>query len=249
MEEKDDSVKEFSKRELKKMRKEEDKNKESRSKTGKNLLTLLGIVAVIVAIGYGLIKLSDPETSFSRPLSLPVEDIDHTEGPEDAKVTMVEYGDYQCPACATYSPVVIQALEQFPNDLRLVYRHIPLPQHLNAPAASFAAEAAGKQGKFWEMHNGLYAMQAEWQSLENPVPQFEQYAEEMGLDVEKFKQDFASEEVASKVERDMKSAGDSGVNSTPTFFLNGTKVERLPGNPQQFFDMIQAEIDRVNSGQ
>ena len=243
----DDSVQEFSKRELKKMRKEEEKTKEKKSKMGKNLFTILAIFGVIALVGYGLLKLSDPETSFSKPLSLGVEEIDQAKGAENPTVTMVEYGDYQCPGCASFAPIVEQALTQFPNDLRLVYRHIPLPQHLNAPAASYAAEAAGKQGKFWEMHNGLYAMQQEWQLLENPIAQFETYAAEMDLDVEQFKADFASEEIANKVERDAQSAIDSDVNSTPTFFINGQKVERLPSSPQQFFDLIQKEIDEVKS--
>jgi protein-disulfide isomerase len=245
----DESAQEFSKRELKKMRKEEEKNKEQKSKTGKNLFTILAIFGVIALVGYGLLKISDPETSFSKPLSLPVEEIDNVKGAENPTVIMVEYGDYNCPGCASFAPIVEQAVTQFPDDLRLAYRHMPLPQYASSPIAAAVAEAAGKQGKFWEMHNGLYAMQEEWKHLENPVAQFEQYAEEMNLDMEKFKADFASEEIANKVERDAQSALDSDVNSTPTFFINGKKVERLPSSPQQFFDLIQAEIDEVKSAQ
>lgn len=239
----DESAQEFNKRELKKLRKEEEKKKEQRSKTGKNLLTVLGIIAVIGAIGYGLMSLSDPETSFSPPLSLLVDQTDHIKGNEQAAVTLVEYGDYECPGCAAYAPLVSQAASNFGEDLRIVYRHSPIQGHVNSVPAAYAAEAAGKQGKFWEMNDLLFSSQRNWMGQSDPYPKFEELAQSLELNVEQFKSDYDSQDVRDKVQRDKDSADESGVNATPTFFLNGEKVERLPGTPQAFFDLIQKEID------
>lgn len=242
----DESVEDFNKkdrRELKKELKEEDRKKEERSKTGRNLLTLLGIVGIIGAIGYGLMKLSDPNTSFAPKLSQEIEEIDHVKGSDNASVTLVEYGDYECPACAAYAPLVAQAAEKFPEDLRIVYRHSPIPGHVSSVPAAYAAEAAAIQGKFWEMSDLLFTAQRDWMNQDDPQGKFEGYAQSLELDVEKFKQDYVSQSVMDKVVRDAKTAQDSGVNATPTFFINGVQLEKLPGSPQAFFDLIQKEID------
>ena len=241
----DESAQEFSKRELKKQKKEEEKKKESRTKTGKNFLILLGIVGIIAALGYGLLTLSDPETSFAPPLSQEVEAIDHIKGPEQALVTLVEYGDYECPGCAAYAPLVSQAASNFSEDLRVVYRHSPIPGHVNSVPAAYAAEAAAKQGKFWEMSDLLFVAQRQWMGQSDPYPQFEALAQSLELNIEQFKQDYESQEVRDKVARDATTAEESGVNATPTFFINGVKVERLPSSPQGFFELIQKEIDKV----
>lgn len=243
----DESAQEFSKRELKKLRKEEEKKKEQRNNAGKKLLTLLGIVAVIGVVGYGLLSLSDPNKSFSTPLALQVESIDHVKGNPEAAVTLVEYGDYECPGCASFAPIVAQAAENFADDLKVVYRHFPLPNHPNSLPAAYAAEAAAVQGKFWEMNDLLFMQQREWMIESNPQAKFEEYAQSLELEIDKFKQDMESQQVRDKVQRDATSGMDSKVNATPTFYLNGEKVEKLPGSPQQFFELIQKEIDDAKS--
>lgn len=248
--ESDDSVQEFTKREkreMKKQLKEEEKKKEGRSKVGKKLLTLLVIVGVVGAVGYGLLTLSDPGTSFSPPLALQVEEMDNIKGNEQAPVTLVEYGDYECPGCAAYAPIVAQAVSNFGDDLRVVYRHFPLPNHANSLPAAYAAESAANQGKFWEMNDLLFLQQREWMVETDPKAKFEEYAQTLELDIEKFKLDMDSQEVKDKVQRDATSGEASAVNATPTFFINGEKVERLPGTPQAFFDLIQKEVDESSS--
>lgn len=238
----DDSAQDFNKRELKKLHKEEVKSKEKKARVIKNILFLLGIVGVIAAIGYGIVKLSDPQASFTKPLSLEVEEIDHVKGNINGNVTLVEYGDYECPGCSAYAPIVSASAEMF-DELKIVYRHFPLPGHKNTLPASYAAEAAAKQGKFWEMNDLLYASQQDWMPLSDPKAKFEEYATSLELNIDQFKQDYDSDEIKEKINRDLNSGNDSGVNATPTFFLNGRKIERLPSSAQQFFDIIQKEID------
>jgi len=240
----DDSAQEFNKREVSKKHKEEERQKARTASVIKNLSILLVIVGVVVGIGYGLVKLSDPNTSFAPELSGEVGSSDHIKGNVDAPVTLVEYGDYQCPGCAAYYPLIIQAEENFKDTLRVVFRHFPLPGHANALPAAYAAEAASMQGKFWEMSELLYAFQNDWSELGDTQSKFDEYAQSLELDMEKFHQDMSSDEVKNKVEDDLQSGIDSKINATPTFYINGSKVEKLPASPQAFFDLIQKEIDQ-----
>jgi protein-disulfide isomerase len=141
-------------------------------------------------------------------------------GPATALVTVVEFADYHCPHCSRMTGDLDRLLEKYPNDVRLVYVQRPLAMHPNARDASKAAFAAERQGKFWEMHDELFLRQ-----LHN-LDQFVKVAEKIGLDVEQFKADYASEEVAAKVAEDQKLADQLGVNGTPAFFING---RHLPG--------------------
>src|SRR3989338_9946087 len=164
---------------------------------------------------------------------------DHIKGNNEAKVTLVEFGDFQCPACAAYSPVLMDVLKQNEGVLRIVYKHFPLIQiHLRAQAAAQASVAAGLQGKFWEMYVLLFDNQNEWAS-KTGTADFEKYAAQLGLDINKFKSDYNSDLVKDKISSDLKEAIDLGLNSTPTFYLNGKKI----GNPktiQEFNDLIKS---------
>ncbi len=137
-------------------------------------------------------------------------------GPEDAKVTLVEFSDFQCPFCARVTPTLANIEKEYGDRVRIVFKHLPLSMHTKAPAAHAAAEAAGLQGKFWEMHDKIFANQREM-SEQNYVT----WAGEMGLDVEKFKKDVASKAVRDRVERDLREASALGVTGTPSFFING----------------------------
>ncbi len=150
-------------------------------------------------------------------------------GDNSKKVSLVEYGDFQCPACGKYHPLVKQVVEKYSKDIQFQFRNYPLQQiHPNARAGSRAAEAAAKQGKYWEMHDKLYESQASWSSSSTATTIFEGYAQEIGLDLAKYKTDFASDAVNSTINADFAEGTKLGVNSTPTFFLQGKKIV----NPQ-----------------
>ena len=146
-------------------------------------------------------------------------------GSPSATVTLVEFGDFQCPACAAAQPIVDRILEEYENDVLFVFRHFPLPQHKNARVAAEAAEAAGAQQKFHEMYAALYENQNEWAEAGNPTEIFTTYATTIGLDTEAFKESIEKKQFAKKIEADETDALQAGVNSTPTFFVNGKKYE------------------------
>jgi protein-disulfide isomerase len=143
---------------------------------------------------------------------------DHFRGPSDAPVTMVEYGDFECPYCGRAEPAVRELLQEF-GDVRYVWRHLPLSDvHPNARMAAEAAEAAASQGAFWEMHDLLF----EHQDALGP-DDLVGYAEQLGLDTERFTDDLRKHEGAARVADDIDSADLSGVSGTPTFFINGMR--------------------------
>ena len=144
---------------------------------------------------------------------------DHVRGPDDAPVTLVEYADFECPYCGQAEPVVRELLAQFGGDLRYVFRHLPLVDvHEHAQLAAEAAEAAGAQGRFWEMHDLLFAHQ---DAL--TLQDLERYARELGLDVERFAERLRTRKYAPRIARDVDSADQSGVAGTPSFFINGRR--------------------------
>jgi protein-disulfide isomerase len=143
---------------------------------------------------------------------------DHIRGAEDAPVTLVEYGDYQCPYCGLAEVIIRELLDSFGDELRYVWRHLPLNDvHPNAQLAAEAAEAAGAQGKFWEMHDKLIGHQDELS------PRDLGRYEEIGLDMDRFREDLHRHEHAERVAEDVGTADASGVAGTPTFFINGKR--------------------------
>lgn len=142
-----------------------------------------------------------------------------------AAVTVVEFGDYQCPACKAAQPTVNQIKSELGPRINLAFRHLPLSQHKNARVAAEAAEAAGAQGKFWEMTDLLYENQSQWANQSNPTNIFVTYAGQLGLNVEQFRTDVENERYKDKIQRDYDDAQALKINSTPTFFVNGTVVE------------------------
>ena len=148
----------------------------------------------------------------------------HTQG--SGKVKIVEFGDYQCPSCGAAYPIIKQLQTENPNDIALTYRNFPLTQlHANAQQAAEAAEAAGKQGKYFEMHDKLYETQKEWSTLSNPLDTYVFYAKGLGLDQDKFKQDIEAESYKQVIETDVADGTALGVNATPTFYINGKKMD------------------------
>jgi protein-disulfide isomerase len=157
--------------------------------------------------------------SFVSRLTLPVGPRDHIQGPDTAPVTLVEYGDYQCPYCGAAYPIVKRVQQRLGNRLRFVFRNFPLTEiHPLALGAAEAAEAAGAQGKFWEMHDRLY----ENQRALDPA-HLVQSARALGLDVALFERALAEHTFLDRIHEDFLSGARSGVNGTPTFYINGRR--------------------------
>ncbi len=161
-------------------------------------------------------RLAPPLVELVEPVD---PEIDHVRGPADAQVTLVEYGDFECPHCGQAEPVIRELVQTFGHDLRFVFRHLPLSDvHEHAALAAEAAEAAGAQGRFWEMHDILYPHQ---DAL--TVADLREYSRQLGLDQDRFLEDLDSRRFAPRVARDVQSADLSGVAGTPTFFINGRR--------------------------
>lgn len=152
---------------------------------------------------------------------------DHVRGPADAKVTLIEYGDYQCPPCSKSALAVERLLKEHPRDLRFVYRHFPTRPHRNAVPAAKAAEAAERQGKFWEMHAKLFADQQQWYGASDPRDAFRRFARELGLDESRFRAAYESEEIERRVRDAKESARGFAVRGAPAFFVNGDRLNRM----------------------
>jgi protein-disulfide isomerase len=154
-------------------------------------------------------------------LTLPINDLDHVYGNLSAQATLVEYGDFECPHCKAAYPVIKEVQKREGDKLRFVFRNFPLSQsHPHATHAAYAAEAAGMQGKFWEMHDMIFENQ---DSLEDEM--LISYAQAIKLDIEKFKKDMMSDEIAKRVKEDFMSGVKSGVNGTPTLYINGKRFD------------------------
>jgi protein-disulfide isomerase len=159
-------------------------------------------------------------TQWAPELTLPVSvDRDHIQGPGDAAVTLLEYGDYECPFCGAAYPILKEVQSRMGDRLRFVFRNFPITtSHPHAERAAEAAEAAASQGKFWEMHDLLYENQKRLDDTD-----LHGYAQQLGLDVGAFDQDLAGHALAERVREDFMSGVRSGVNGTPTFYINGLR--------------------------
>ena len=206
----------------------------------------------VVAILAGLV-------AFSRQSSVNVEGVDNTTvrtsgddnsqigdhifGKKDSKVVLIEYGDFQCPGCGTFHRNFEPLMDEYKDKITFVFRNFPITQiHPNARVAAASAEAAGLQGKYWEMWNLLYERQNDWSNLGADVRdgRFETYATELKLDINKFKEDISSEKVAKKINFDQSLGKNNGVTGTPTLFLNG---KTLPTDQYNSTDTIKRTLD------
>lgn len=172
---------------------------------------------------------------------------EHVRGSANAPVTLEEFADFQCPSCAMTTLQSIRPMEDsFGSRLRVVFWHFPLPNHKHGRDAALAAEAAGRQGKFWEMHDLLYERQGDWSKAADIHPIFESYAESLKLNVERFKKDFENPDVAAAVDRNHKQGEARGVQNTPTIFINGHEFPP-PFNPDRLHEAIDAAMASKNS--
>jgi protein-disulfide isomerase len=158
-------------------------------------------------------------------LTIPVNETDHIQHNPLAPIILVEYGDYECPYCGEAYPIIKKIQQTLSDDLAFVFRNFPLSEaHPNALNAAYAAESAGLQDKFWEMHDILYENQNNLQ-----IPDLFDYARDLELSLEQFEKDFSSEQVKSKVHNDFIGGIRSGVNGTPTFYINGSRYDGYYG--------------------
>jgi len=203
----------------------------------------IGVVTITLVVG-AVVFFSGPSSNTSsnssaKPVDakILVKKNSHVAGNPKANVTVVEFGDYQCPACGAAYPITKQVLGHYGSKIAFVFRNFPLQQHQNAQIAAEAAEAAGKQGKFWEMHDILYDKQTEWGESTNPMDYFLQYAKKIDLDVKTFKDDVSKTVFAEQINSDRNDGNTIGVNSTPTFYVNG---EIIPGGVPSYTAFTQA---------
>lgn len=223
------------KRLLKKQKEQEALTQQVRSSTTKKLLYWgIGIAAVILGFWYLKSLSATPETSLPIPTPSTIAEHDHVAGASESAKLLVEYSDIQCPACASYHPLVKRLIADHGKDIAVVYRHFPLRQlHRNAQLGAQVLEAAAVQGKFWEMQDLLFTVQEEWAEKRNAEELFAGYAQKLQLDVEKFKIDMNLAAARDIVNADYASGIQANVNSTPTFFLNGEKIN--PGKSYEEF--------------
>lgn len=187
-----------------------------------------GIVLVlIVAVIFGIFKLSNEgKRTTDDPFEITSQD--HVKGNRDAAVTLIEYSDFQCPACRGYFPLIKKLNSDFPDNLRIVYRHFPLTSiHPHAIPAAKASEAAAIQGRFWEMHDLIFDNQSNWTNSSDVEEIFESYADILKLDLEKYRADFDSKAVSRKVSSDRALALRQNLRGTPSFYLQGRRLENV----------------------
>jgi len=238
----------MTKRELKEQRRLENQEKlknQKRNEMIRKIAIWAGAAIILGASVWVLIVLSNSTPNKENKITTPpISKDDITIGTESARVTLVEYSDFQCPACAAYHPIVSQLISEFEGKLLFAYRFFPLSQtHKNAMISAQAAMAAHKQGKFREMHDMLFVNQNSWANENNAEEIFIGYAREIGLDIEKFKTDLNSDGTKKFIQDQYSQGVSIGVNSTPTFFVNGQKI-LTPGTYADFKKLIENEINK-----
>ena len=172
----------------------------------------------------------------------------HIRGNPNAPVTLEEFGDFQCPPCGSFATFTEKLLKEYDSRLRIVFRNFPLPAHEHAREAALAAEAAGMQGRFWEMYDVLYREQVFWSYAPNTRELFESYAGTIGLNLDQFKKDMDGEKAKERVDSDHARGDSLGVKMTPTFFINNQPVDAKDKNPEGVRAAINAALAEKAKG-
>ncbi len=224
------------------------KGKKSSRSIAKPLIAMSVLIVLAVGVAVFLIQRNQERTSnphgVSSALTLKpvVTPKGWTKGNLSAKTVLIEFGDFQCAACAAARITLANVLKKHENELLLVFKHFPLEAvHRNSVIAAQAAEAAGKQFKFWEMYDMLFEHQQEWANVPDPQTFFLQYAAQVQLDLERFRQDLWDGQIRDKIFRDILEGQFASVKSVPTFFLNGSPLPR-PEGEAHFEEMITNAI-------
>jgi protein-disulfide isomerase len=238
----------LSKKQLKRLAREQRKQAQAsahgRQVTGRIILWVI-VLIVLAGIGYGLVWLASKQPSVPGTGQTIVNEVrsnDWVTGNPSSSVILVEYSDFQCPACGAYFPVLQQLEKDFAKDVAFIYRPYPLTSiHPNALPAAIAAEAAGRQGAFWPMHDLLYTNQAKWSGLLSTKSTFIEYAKELKLNVDQFTADLGLKELRTKIDNGIAEAGRLQLPGTPTFFLNGVQIQN-PRNYAEFKSLLSKTI-------
>jgi len=220
-------------------------SKESRDAKFKKygIWSIVAVVVIGVLFVFYKAAVSNPSSSLPQTVNIPpVTASDVQTGPKNAKVTLVEYSDFQCPTCGLYYPIVKQLESDFKDSVNFVYRFFPLVGvHQNAKISAQAAYAANLQGKFSEMEDKLFTNQKDWAESSDPMPIFEGYAKEIGLDLEKYNADLQADSTAKVMDDAYQNAVSSGIQGTPTFFLNGQPIQN-PNGYDDFKNLLNSAL-------
>lgn len=210
----------------------------------KNLPLLLGTLAVTAALIFGVVSSFSNSGAKQEPVDQAqlLSAAPHVKGAADAKVTIVEFSDFQCPACKATNPLVEKVANLYPDQVRVIFRHFPLSSiHSNARLAAQATEVAAQDGKFWEYHDLLFEEQLTWSQLEKKEEYIEQlaiYAEELGIDKDNFLERIESDHIKSLVTEDLTAGGRLNINATPTLYVNGQPI-----SASQLMQMVESIIN------
>jgi protein-disulfide isomerase len=197
-------------------------------------------IIILALIVWGLVAAMGKPAGPGLSTAPAVTAADHVIGPANAPVTLIEYGDFQCPACGYYYPLVERLFNESSSTMRLVFRHFPIANlHPNAIPAALAAEAASQQGKFWQMYRELYSDQSDWVDAQDPTSRFEGYATSIGLNLARFRADSASSTLRDFITAQHDDGINIGVSGTPSFFINGKAISN-PQSYDEFKALIQA---------
>jgi protein-disulfide isomerase len=231
-------------REIKKERKRETARKQfARRRLRRAALwssVLIGLLVLVLTIAK--LASTPPKSDLPAfPTSVEITPSDWIKGPRSSAVVLIEYSDFQCPACRNAEPMIRDMQNEFGDRVLFAYRHFPLRQHMFAGLAARAAEAAGRQDKFWEMHDLLFEGQERWSIQGHPEETFIEYARKLGLDVGRFRSDMASQESVAAVQEDVRTGTRAGVDHTPSFFLNGEMI-RNPRNRDEFKNVLNQAL-------
>ncbi len=235
-------------RELKKQQKLNQQIEEAKKKKMRSIFMWLLVLFIIAFASWLVMGSGGNNTEGNLTLAEQVSQRPsdpHIKGNPEGVVSIVEFSDFQCPACAYYRSFLSDIVKDLAGDVSVEYRHFPLYQiHPNSSLAAQASEAAALQGKFWEMHDILFANQTEWKDLNSSQARnkFIEYATSLGMDKDKFAADLDSDLVKEKVKEDEEQALKLGLNSTPTIFVNGLKIKN-PRSYVEFKKIVESEIN------
>jgi len=202
----------------------------------------LTVIATVVILGGIILAARGQQSSTNGSVGTPppVTDADWSTGSTNATTTLVEYGDFQCPFCASLEPNLEKLRSEHP-EVRIVYRYFPLQQHAQAELTVRAAEAAGKQGKYWEMHDKLYATQTDWAEKSNAQDIITGFAKDLGLNVDTFKADMFSGDITTKLTNAKAEAATLNLPGTPSLFVNGAYQSTPPATYNDLLKMVHVQ--------
>lgn len=247
-------------KELRKLEKLQERNLEQKNNSVKWLaISVVSVLFFVLFVGVILVakNKNNPSTPSGKvefsaaghDRIIRTKETDATDSASQAKdvLTIVEFGDLQCPACKSYHPIVKGLIDAYPDRVMVKFKHFPLISiHPNAMPGAIAAEAAGRQNKFFEFVDLAYEKQEEWSALPDPQAKFEEYAKAIGLDVEKFKKDQADPEVRKAIDAQREEGIANGVSGTPTFFIEGEKIQS-PASLEEFKKLIEPKLKTAGS--